>query len=560
MLLFKLFSGEFAGAEIELGINQEISCGNLSDTDIYLSTEGEEEFCFSFTADEHDIIRFLNIGNTKLQAGNDSLVEVNQPLKAPLFLIANGTKFAIGASDDLAQWIEPVNKSETPIADIGQEDNLSDDIIQLLARDTKINSKPQKMIAWLTKLHPVTLSKRISWLVTNKLLPKLTLVYQTNKIKFYSLCTVFILTLLIIISLGVILSKSEVNIEKPSNNISLVKKRFNELPPKYANLNLRNLGNGKYKIVGMVTSNEDLASLKGFFKTYQDNTSFSVLTFDLVRAKIKTVLANHGMSNASILYDNTTQAIIVAGIVNVPDEEVSNMQLDISSQLPDIENINFKIFTADQLQQDIKSNLGEFTNILSINNDYNSNQITITGYLTQLQMDACNKGIQNLQKKYYDVIDIKADIKNSLSALPFKIYAIYTGEQAYIITDQGEYIFVGGKIKDFKLVELNSSKIVLANKQFTIEVPVSQLENTNDKSHHLADQDDSRLAVLNDELGRVESAIVSEQYQLTRLQRYKEKVTESETASFTQQEIDNITTDLEQKKKDVEYLKQLVSK
>ena len=575
MFLFKLFSGEDAGAQAEVSINSEISFGSSLDSDIYLETKSS--FSGAFFITDHGTVQFRSLNDATLLLVHSNFVVENQEYKLPVYLAIGESRFAIGTESDLDEWVElPEVIEEEELAEKDSYDDpmrllqekpggtttkSADEVSGSAVEKGKSERKTLKNISW-NKLHPALVGKSIYSFFSSKLIPLVVTLYNTNKAKFYALCAGIVVLTGMLFSLGFIFAHKEV-VAIEVNTGQAIKKKFGELPESYVNVNLKGSGNGKYQITGMVLTDKNLQDLKLIMKLYQQDINYDVLTMHQVDTKIEAILLNYGMGNTKVSYDELSQTVLVSGIVNVNDGAISDMQLEVSSKLSSVTNIDFRIFTVDQIMQDVKGKLGNLVNILNIKNNLDKGELTVSGFLTEPQIESCKKGLLDIQNKYQGIITIHIDLKDSLASLPFKIYSIYLGNPAYIITSRGDSVYVGGKVADFTLVNLTRNKIVLANSKYTIEIPLDQLDYLNSKAlgnnASGSDKGNSRTDLLREELVKLESSVQAEQYQLKRLQRYKEKLMDNETREFSEQEIANITADVEIKKKDIEYLKKTIN-
>ena len=178
----------------------------------------------------------------------------------------------------------------------------------------------------------------------------------------------------------------------------------------------------------------------------------------------------------------------------------------------------------------------------------------LNGYLTAKQLTSYNAAVDQFNSKYHGIITINSQIKDAISALPFKIYGVFVGNPSYIITDQGDTVFIGGLIGKFRLTAVTDSKITLNNDDYNLEIPLSQISNQQ-ITPGLNDQ--KRDTILAEELNKNQQILKDEQAQITELKKYQP--TAESSAKFIQQQVRNLETDIKAKVKDVHALEGILN-
>jgi len=169
--------------------------------------------------------------------------------------------------------------------------------------------------------------------------------------------------------------------------------------------------------------------------------------------------------------------------------------------------------------------------------------------------------LNKLQDKYKNVVLFKLDIKDALDALPIKIDKISVdGDASYIVTNTGQYIYIGGEIGGFKLISISPQKIVFSGK-FNLEIPIDAIinnininGNSNSNSFNNVNSfnyKNSHGKLLNEELNILIKSVESEKIQVEKIKRYQEGVNDIDLNNFLSQQIDSLKQDIETKQHEI---------
>lgn len=577
MLHLKVYSGPQLDATIELEPNVNYSIANSYVADIYLEGSLIDEPGV-FRLDSSSII-FSYIKPNSLKLRNQENVISNVYYQLPVFFQSGIVKFAI-SDKDIQNWDEEAsfateNSSlEESLVNIVPSDkeatddfiNTIDGVLQdndtagtVIAPEEIINNKNEdienKPKILISRLKSKVLDEFIK--IRKFIVSFIRYAHKNYRMQFYASISI-ILILLVITIISVRYVKKE-NLITTLNQDSLqqsrdIRKVFSELPNKYANLSLRQ-NNNYFLLTGLVYNNNDLLELKTYFKHYLTSIKIQVLTVDQAVLIIKNIANTYNISPFTVDYDKLNQELVISGITTGDSTKINDFQIEVSNQLSGVPNLKFAIYNKDQILQELNDKLQLQSKYLELHESASvvRPQLLISGYLTTKQLSSFNESVEALRLKYKSVLDINLNIKNSLSALPFKIYSVYTGSPAYITTLSGDVVYIGGEIGGFKLVSITDKKIIF-NGKMPLEIPLTQINDGDIESDDSINKSAAtRKQVLNDEFNRVKNAIAEEEKQISYLQEYHNKISDPEIGKFIESQISNLNDDIKSKQKDINY-------
>ena len=547
MNIFKLFSGEQDGSEITLNINETITVGNNISCDIYLATSQLAEATFKLNLTDQDHVQFDL--NEQLKFWDNSQIDTDTTYQLPIFFNFDTLKIAIGEPSQITKWPAAIlNQAEEPDLDLADVDLNNLELAEEV--DTLSHAVESEIIPSKVKILWDALQKRLE--------PFNTYVNQkyswASKVIYISGGTLLLLITVIIISAGLSVHQ-ENKIQQWLLLEAALKTSFNQLPSNAMSLSLVKVRDKQeFVIQGLIYSNKESLLIQRNLARFKPILSYSLMTVPQAIGKIQTILAAHAMSNLKVRYESDTQNISVNGVENSSANAINDTEIDINNQLTNVSDIIFNIYEASQVKTDFDHYLGSISDLVDITDNLANDTLTVNGYLTAKQLTSYNAAVDQFNSKYHGIITINSQIKDAISALPFKIYGVFVGNPSYIITDQGDTVFIGGLIGKFRLTAVTDSKITLNNDDYNLEIPLSQISNQQ-ITPGLNDQ--KRDTILAEELNKNQQILKDEQAQITELKKYQP--TAESSAKFIQQQVRNLETDIKAKVKDVHALEGILN-
>jgi hypothetical protein len=549
MLLLKIFSGTMIDSQFNLDSDVNLSISNSYESDIYIEINSDIIKTFNIIV-ENDNIRFKNVTDL-IDNGNNLIVE-DFPYQLPIFFKFDDVKIGVGHSQDLNNWLE------IKVEDINELMMEESDKLDIILEDKKNNSS----IKFYRIINDI--SHKIKYFI-QPIKNKIIYLYKIYTRYFYigiSVAFVFIILIFYLYNSHVNANKILNSEKKYEYNIAGLKKNFTELPTKYMDLSLQSATNG-YLICGLVENQEDKAYIKNRFENYKNMLTYNLSTVDFAIEKINLVLKDANIYNIKIQYDKDSQNILVSGIANSGIGKINDAQISLENYLPCISNIDFSnVFDSKQIIQDITTEANQISTILQIKPNLNKGEIIISGYLTAKQLNELNDAITKLKNKYKNAVNFVSQVKDALSALPFKIYTIYTGDPSYIVTEDNNRIYVGGQINGFKLISISANKIVFAG-PYNLEIPIDALidnsdNNSNSSSYNVVKKSTKqKLSFQNELIGEefqeLKLSIESEQKQLKMINNYKKNIKDVNLLNFLSNQSGQLEKDINDKQHELDY-------
>jgi hypothetical protein len=559
MIILKIFNGTMIDAQFNLDLGIDLSVSNSYNSDIYIDNNNENLELFNINITNDNIV-FKDCINL-FDNGDNQIID-DYPYELPLFFKFGDIKIGIGKIDELVSW-ELAKQDE--VHNLMIDENIEPIHDNNVSRDLEENLQPKLFNKIKDKF------QEKSTILIKLIKEKVIYLYKIYPKYFHIGGAV----LFIIFILSIYLYNSHINSNKElysekkyEKNIIGLKKNFADLPSKYMDLSLQNSSKG-YLICGLVEQQKDISYLKNRFDDYTDIVTYNLSTVDVAIDKINLVLKDANIYNIKIQYDKDTQNIIVSGIANSGLGKINDAQVNLENYLPCISNIDFSnVFDGKQIVQDITSETAKISSILKVVPNLNNGEIIISGYLTAKQLNELNELIIRFNNKYKNSVKFVSQVKDALSALPFKIYTIYTGDPAYLVTDDNRKVYVGGQISGFKLVSINQSKIVFSG-LYNLEIPIDALMDNNNvtdnqnltnsleqKTNRKGNTSLQNHEVINEEFQTLQLAIESEQEQLKSINNYKKNIKDPNLSNFLSNQSEQLKKDIDDKQHELDYYTQ----
>ncbi|MFN7095564.1 MAG: hypothetical protein ACK4M7_09400, partial [Burkholderiales bacterium] len=356
---------------------------------------------------------------------------------------------------------------------------LSYKITTLLARAGSASLKSVKAIAQLTKRYLLPVTKLI--------INKLDLARRKYSLIFY-LSATFIVVSALFIAIALYYTHTNKKLikhqEQQIETGTLIKQRFLELSRQYPNLQFkRNSNEIGYEISGVVPDDKALQKVYNTFQTIKSQINYHLITAPQAIKKIEQILANYQINNVQTQFDG--QEMVLSGVV-ANFNNLNNAEIEISNQLTMINLDSSNVFDQTLVLQDLNTAITGFDGQIKVDYDFAKQppMVTINGYLDKDDVAKLDKQLGEFKQKY-PIIQVNLSIKNILKALPFKIYTVYTGDPAFIMTDSGQRIFVGGSINGFHLSKITDTQIVFTGK-VPLVLNIDNVLNDSGASHEFA--------------------------------------------------------------------------
>jgi|GEM_PF-6810429 len=542
MLKFKVLSGPQFGAIINLVLEKDVTISNQIGSDIYLQSLSESKQECTVIVNQENVLQFRQLGSV-IELADGAAVNIDQDYTLPCFFRFDGIEVAIGQESEIQSW-------PNELFDV--ENQLLKDIEDYSTNSIKSGHKlKQKM----RDVYHFILNHSVSSM--SFIYARLKNLYQKNPVYFFIVSTLIVASCIgggYLIHEIIIANRIEL-VENGYNLMSQgLKSKFAALPSKYLALSLQSSGK-KFDLVGVVQDSADIQFLQTYFRPYLSIISFHLVTLNEAIAKIKLGMADVKVANLKIFYDINSQNIIISGLALNGMTAINDAQVIISDYLPFISNLDFsKIYDVTQLRKDLNELLKNISNTLTATENLESGVFEIHGYLTQGQLDQLNMTLSNLQVKYGKTIKFDLDIQDSMKALPFKIYSVYLGTPAYIVTDNNQFVFVGGEIHGFKLLRITNEKIILSGK-YTLEIPFAQMtDNLSESAESKLNASASREQILRAEFNKVKDSLTKEQQLLAKIKQYKDPIGDKDISDFLGEEQMLLEEDIKNKQNDLKYL------
>lgn len=525
-LVIKILSGPYSNNFLELPDKQKLSIGGNIQADIIIQPDAETPPYCEMTINDNDAI-FSYFSQAAFNNSNELLIpQVRYPL--PLFFTLKEIKLAIGTEEQLEQ----------------PSDLLQDDVDELQLED-------------LTKIY--------------RLKMKLAELFPSKQHKYIAICisSLILLLMIILISFAIRNSTSNSSYKKNVRNQQQIKQLFFNLPSKYSNLSINTTPDGKIEVYGLINDEKQNLYLSTYFKDYKASVKFDLVTIPQALAKVKQIIAQSNLNNLIATVNPSTLQLQLSGLITSPDK-LNDLEILISNEIPEISSINAdQVFDISQFDSDLSAITDLFPQRLTVN--HTGKQLDISGYLTDSEKQLFEAKIASFKQKYQTIVTVNTKIQDLLSILPFKIYTIYNGDHPYLVTSDGNKVFVGGTIDGFTLSNITDQQITLKGK-FTIILNIMQImnnnvstcnnPNTSDPSKNCTANVsatnaptkalDSRSQIIQNELDKEKLSLAKEQTQVTKLNAIALHIKDKDLKNSMLQQVNDLQQDIQIKQHELD--------
>lgn len=240
-----------------------------------------------------------------------------------------------------------------------------------------------------------------------------------------------------------------------------LKSKLSLLPREYSYLTYSSEGN-KSIVSGVVPKHSDLVNVKSVVNKLDSNMILRVWAFEDIAPQLLTILKQYNINRANVRFNNENAVIEFSGMTSSLDK-LDNAEIAIDNKFKGIGEIDVThVFLISAMEKDLQNiiNQNDYKQKLTIDKKYEEGNITLEGYLSKDELNKLQLQADIFNQKYSPVIKVVASIQNSILALPFRIDSIYTGAEPWIVTEDGQRIYVGGLYKGVSLVSIDDEKIV----------------------------------------------------------------------------------------------------
>jgi hypothetical protein len=547
MYKLKIFDQEEHGVIHDIDTAVNIKFGNVFGCEIFfegISGANSADILLEFKVSEMGIVTFEALPND-VHFYDGKLVLLDTEYKLPLYFEIANKKVALGTKKDVASWVFNNNVHEL----INRTDGFP-----TISFDTFDDS--EKLHGVFSLVQPYWLSLQIklrqfmrgsyAWL-TGK--------YQQNKFRF---SIIFGLGLLAIGSIAFILvyeyssAKEEHAVDTRLSKVATLKRTLAR--HNYLNLWLENMDNGKFELDGVLMKDTEVSLVKKDFAGFSDIINIHVYQktslINLINLSLKE--ANLGRLVAS--YDDVSHRVMLSGVIT-DFNKLDDIEIELNTKLPGVGDISTSgVYDYEQVSKDLEQLISVYqkSGNLTVENQILSNwQLNISGYLAEDDLQNFKKSLNELQNKY-PILQIKTSLQDILSAVPFKIETVYTGDPAYIELADGRKIFSGGLVDGFRIVAIDESQIILDGK-LNITIPLHSLIGYGDRAPDSLKGQAGRNYILHEEFTKERDALKQEKTYSEKLQQLKNSVNDQQMLQFIDKQINDINEDIVQKQKDLLY-------
>ena len=553
MSFFKIIDGIQQGSCISLIEHKLYKVNNNYEADIYLDVEintlNECEYLFAFSIQDNNFV----CENCNIELFTDQNREIplaigtNYPLPCNLYGVDEKTIMQI------SQFNNEVDKSANHLANLMQnsdvvdskinpemdnlvtfDDNEEVQSVQISAGDTRANAKP--MNKWLGILDRYTKAIR------DKMGGAFSPIYQKHKLWVYIVGITACLILILSIILSHQLNKIEpTNTPSLDSTASLVTNDILKLPSKYTGIHF-NASN--MTLYGVVENESDVKYLTDYFKHYKPKLKLNIVTYAQIKPQLQVILST--VNGVRFRFNPATSSVYISGLINSMGL-LDNAEIQISQQLPVVGNIDSSgVLTVTDFEQDFNKviNNPSYQSILDVKKDYQNGYVTISSYMSSYAKTQLQQQLLPIVSKYKDAVTIKLDIKDVLSALPFQVVEVYGGDPAYIVTDRGHKVFIGGVESGMTLLGITKTDVTFRGK-FIVVIKLSDLlGNVNVQKPQSVNRIDSRNEIIKDELTKLTAALEEEKKELQALKEIYTTTTNANLKDALKIHMDTLSQDI----------------
>lgn len=534
-IFVKVLTGDQAGSYIPLVQDTEISIGNDYECDIYISTNFDSEILRAVFLINNGFIKFIS-STSIIKNDQNHIIDLNSEYNLPFCFNFNEISIAILNKNELDTFSR-VSEESALLKDIllDNTQNIEVPVLDIKTYDDEnfTHSLKEKII------------NKISIFKNNI---NLSLFKKHLKV---SISVFFIIAIVLIFSIVtsnfITSDKSKTEINNEVVLINDIKKVLLSLPNRYANL-IFTQNEKKLIISGMVASEGDILKIHEYFKKYNSKIVWQlILSKDVINFINNTIKNFSTINELTVKYDEFNNKIYLIGLLS-QYSKLNDIEIEINNKFTNIGDIDIsQVYDLDQFNKDLQSMIELNKDRLIIEKKLNVGIINISGYLSNTELEILKKKVDDFNERYKSVVKVVLNIKDVFSALPFTIFSVHAGENGYIITNNGEKIFVGGEIGGFRIVNITNNKIIF-NGKFPLELPLSQVE-----GNKVENNDNFRSEIIATEIANESTKIKEQREKIKMLNDYKKNINDPKVVNFINQQIKDLESDLALYDKEQDY-------
>lgn len=326
----------------------------------------------------------------------------------------------------------------------------------------------------------------------------------------------------------------------PTESATKMSKELTKIHSLYPNLVIKPLKNS-ILLTGAIKNDQIFKNIKTILKN-KSMVKFNLFIFNDSIVNLRQVLQNNSLNNLIIYFDDDSQTVAFKGIIEDMNK-LNDAEIQIANTYPAIGQIDTSnVF----ISNDINNALNKITNQidsshnLTITTDYTKYIINISGYLSTSDIALLHSQISQFKQQFDNLLSVNINVQDTSQAIPFSISATSSGDQGYIITGNGQTVYVGGTIAGLTLEKVTNEEVVFKGK-FLIVLKLNDMLGVNPNNDN---QLNSRNQLINNELNQESSALIKEKQEIFQLQNIMKSVTESGLKSQIQQEVANLVEDI----------------
>lgn len=565
IIYLHVVTGKQAGSFIELVAgNHYVISNNYESADVYLDTDAD--FSIDLSVSDKQCVFNKCVGNIALKTG---LIELKQSYTLPLSLniddvwvvfslneeisTAQIEELTLASGEDLRYLLE--NESDgsnleysAPNIDISTDDEKIDDFNSQITMQHKL--KMSAMKSWDKLKH----YSSIAW---TKIVYYWSLFRQKFGIWSYVIAGVVLLIFLIFIIAIYQYRAQNTNSNAQLKNVyveQLIKEKLAKLPKKYSDLKSSRSEN-KFLISGITTEAVNLEELRSYFQPWLSQIKFQVLDFNTIKKNVLKIMADNQIMQPNVVYDQALSTVSILGIIG-NNKNLDDIVIAISNQYPMLGDMDTsKMYLSSDLDTQIDNLVKSKTEQINVDKNYDKGIVTLNGYLTNDDQIQIESKVKIFNKMHAGVVQINTNFQNILKALSFGINEVYTGNPAWLTTDDGVKLYVGGTYKGITLVAIDKEKITFKGKSAFIVMLNQLLSNDLGGGNQVSVNNNccDRDSVLKQEYVKKVQVINDETRQLKDLQKILATTKDAELKKSLMNTINNLKQDLEFRKKELAY-------
>lgn len=541
----KIFNQGYENYQCRLTEGEEISLGSEFGCNIYLAnlkTEGK----ITLVLDSESVI-FNTVPPILKQATGDGVV-TNEKYSLPIFLVVNDTQLVIAKSSDTKLWSSLSAGGNLidfeSIANISEESDLgfydADAMLDSSINDNENLSGIDKLLRRISK-----------WL---------TKCYKANKNVVITSITILSFCIVIMGISASLINSSHAeteSMESQQQQQLLLRREFSKLHLHYPALTFTTSEGGVSYINGVVNSESDIELITKTFALFKgEHMKLNIYQLSSTLNLINLMIRQANLGKLVAIYENADNQIQLRGVTNNLSK-LNDLEIEINKKLPGLGEIDIsQIYDYEQLTKDLYAAFGNYKALLDrgslkLREDVLHNwYIMLGGYLAINDQRALISALNAFQQKY-PLIKIEHNYQDLMSALPFKISTVYTGDPAYVELENNQKLFIGDSEMGFHVDEITSAVIKFSGK-INLDIPIDSLVGSDKDSSSSGVDPVSREGVITEELDKERKSIIEEQQYIERLVELRQNINDKSMVNFINKQISGINSDIDAKRHDID--------